>query len=131
IKVSDVNGNLTEKVWELVVNDEFGLKVYGNYPNPFKDFTIFSYFISSFVPDEFEIRIYTISGKLIKRIENDLNTINDSRGFGAKNVGYNELQWDGTDQNGVRVANGVYFALIYAKYQDKVKQEILKVAKLE
>jgi hypothetical protein len=130
LEMKDVNGNVTSREWDLVVDDEFDVHVYGNFPNPFSDETIFSYFVSPDVLDEFEIRIYTVSGKLIKRITDDGNTINDPRGFGARNVGYNELIWDGTDSGGFSVANGVYFALIRAKYQDQVQEQILKVAKL-
>ena len=43
---------------------------------------------------------------------------------------YFHRRWDGTDENNNEVANGVYFAMIRAKFQDKVKEEILKVAKL-
>jgi len=130
LELKDVNGNVTKRAWDLVVNEEFNVHIYGNFPNPFSERTIFSYFVSPDVLDEFEIRIYTVSGKLIKRITDDENTINDPRGFGARNVGYNELIWDGTDSGGFSVANGVYFALIRAKYQDQVQEQILKVAKL-
>lgn len=131
VQISDVNGNLSEKEWQLVVSDEFDVHVFGNYPNPFADYTVFSYFVTPDVLDEFEIRIFTVSGRLIKRLTDDENTVNDPRGFGARNVGYNELIWDGTDEGGTKVANGVYFALIRAKYQDETKEEILKVAKLK
>ena len=131
VRVGDVNGNYSEKEWELVVSDEFDVHVFGNYPNPFTDYTVFSYFVSGDVLDEFEIRIYTVSGRMIKRITGDENTANDPRGFGAKNLGYNELIWDGTDDDGVQVANGVYFALIRSKLNDETREEILKVAKLK
>lgn len=131
VQMSDVNGNVVNKEWELVVSDEYDVHIYGNYPNPFTNYTVFSYFVTREVLAEFEIRIYTVSGRLIKRITQDENTIHDTRGFGARNVGYNELMWDGTDESGVSVANGVYFALIRAKFQDdSEKEEILKVAKL-
>ena len=130
VQLSDVNGNSSVKEWELVVNDAFEVHIFGNYPNPFTDFTVFSYFVTGDVLDEFEIRIYTVSGRLIKRITEDENTVHDTRGFGAKNLGYNELMWDGTDGEGVKVANGVYFAFIRAKLGDETREEILKVAKL-
>jgi len=131
VQLSDVNGNSSVKEWQLVVNDQFDVHIFGNYPNPFTDFTVFSYFVTGDVLDEFEIRIYTVSGRLIKRIMEDENTIHDTRGFGAKNLGYNELMWDGTDREGVKVANGVYFAFIRAKLGDETREEILKVAKLK
>ena len=129
VEVKDVNGNISKKDYTLVVSEDFDVHVFGNYPNPFSDFTIFSYFVSPDVLDEFEIRIYTISGRLIRRIENDVNTINQP--FGARASGYNELMWDGKDEDGNEVANGVYFALLRAKYKGEIKETILKVAKLK
>ncbi len=129
VRVKDVNGNAREEEFELLVSDEFDIHVFGNYPNPFTDKTIFSYFITPDVLDEFEIRIYTISGRLIRRITEDVNTINQPNG--ARAPGYNELIWDGKDEQGNEVANGVYFALIRGKYQDQVKEKIIKVAKLK
>jgi len=58
-----------------------------------------------------------------------VNTINQPNG--ARAPGYNELIWDGRDEEGNEVANGVYFALIRGKYQDQVKEKIIKVAKLK
>jgi len=132
IGVKDVNGNSSSREFTLQVDDAFDLKVFGNYPNPFgdvTDYTIFSYYINAAnIIDDLEIRIFTVSGRLIKRIKTDINT--SSPGNDPRRVGYNELIWDGTDDNGDQVANGVYFALIRAKYDDKEKSEILKVAKL-
>lgn len=129
IEVKDVNGNVSQKAYTLQVDDEFDLHVYGNYPNPFSDVTIFSYYITGQeILDDLEIRIFTTSGRLVKRIKNDINT--STPGNDPKRVGYNELMWDGTDEDGNPVANGVYFALFRVKLEDKVKEEIIKVAKL-
>lgn len=130
IRVKDVNGNLANQEYTLKVDTDFDLHVFGNYPNPFSDFTIFSYYITSTeILDDFEIRIFTVSGRLIRVIKRDENTStpeNDPR-----RAGYNELMWDGTDEDGNEVANGVYFALIRAKFEGKEKEKILKVAKLK
>jgi len=53
--------------------------------------------------DEFTIRIYTISGKIVKEIyKQDLGTLR---------IGNNitDYYWDGTDNYGDQLANGVYF----------------------
>jgi hypothetical protein len=127
--VKDVNGNSSTKDFSLRVDDEFDLQVFGNYPNPFTDFTIFAYYLTSTdIIDDFEIRIFSVSGRLVRKLKNDLNTLtpeNDPR-----RIGYNELVWDGTDEDGNPVANGVYFALVRAKYQEEEREKILKVAKI-
>ena len=132
VKVQDVNGNNSDKEFELVVADGFDIHVYGNYPNPFKDQTIFSYYVVlNDDLDELEIRIYTVSGRLVRRIDSDINNrINDPDG-GARRQGYNELIWDGTDEKGYEVANGVYFAVIRGSYEGETIEKILKVAKLK
>ena len=130
IEVKDVNGNPSRENYTLQVSEEFDLHVYGNYPNPFSEQTIFSYFITNTgqIIDELEIRIFTVSGRLIKRINSDENT--RVPGNDPRLVGYNELIWDGRDESGNQVANGVYFAVVKARFEDKEKQQILKVAKL-
>jgi hypothetical protein len=131
VSVQDVNGNSSAKEFQLVVSDEFDIIVYGNYPNPFQDQTIFAYFVQLDDDlDEFEIRIYTVSGRLIRKIDSDINNgISDPDG-GARRKGYNELIWDGRDELGNEVANGVYFAVVKGNYQGESKEKTLKVAKL-
>ena len=127
----DVNGNRTTAEFELVVADGFDIIVYGNYPNPFSDQTIFSYFVNlNDDLDEFEIRIYTVSGRLIRRIDSDINNDPLDPDGGARRKGYNELIWDGTDKDGIEVANGVYFALLRGSYDGETLEKILKVVKL-
>ncbi|MCB0276874.1 MAG: hypothetical protein KDI06_18800, partial [Calditrichaeota bacterium] len=131
VEGEDVNGNKALGVFQLVVSDEFDLRVYGNYPNPFKDQTIFSYFVNlNDDLDEFEIRIYTVSGRLIRRIDSDINNPIGAIDGGARRKGYNELIWDGRDRRGNEVANGVYFAILRARYEDQVIEQTIKVAKL-
>ncbi len=130
IEATDVNGNTSRENFTLQVSNEFELHVFGNFPNPFTDETVFSYFISNTgqIIDDLEIRIFTVSGRLIRVIKNDPNT--SVPGNDPKLVGYNELVWNGRDESGNEVANGVYFALVRARFEDKEKQQILKVAKL-
>lgn len=74
-----------------------------NYPNPFSTSTRFAYILTgNELPEVFKIQIYTISGKAIKTI--DLVELGDMH-FG-KNI--TDYAWDGTDEFGNRLANGVY-----------------------
>lgn len=132
VETEDINGNAVKREFELTAAQQmFDVIVYGNYPNPFSDRTIFAYFVQvADELDDFEIRIYTVNGQLIRRINADINNAIDAPDGGAKRKGYNEIIWDGTDNNGNLVANGLYFAIIRAVYQGDTIEKILKVAKL-
>ncbi|MCK4359010.1 MAG: type IX secretion system sortase PorU [Candidatus Cloacimonetes bacterium] len=74
------------------------IKVYNvlNYPNPMKDFTHFTFHLDG--DAKVDIEIFTISGKLIKKIN-----------FPEGRAGFNQIYWDGTDNDGDYPASGVYF----------------------
>jgi len=69
-----------------------------NYPNPFSSDTYFTFKLTQ-IPDELKIKIFTVAGRLIKYF--NLNP--------AKlNYDFNRIHWDGRDQDGDLIANGVY-----------------------
>ena len=73
------------------------------YPNPFTTCARFMFTVTgNEVPDKMRISIYTITGRLVKQI--------DEVELGPIRVGNNlsEYCWDGTDDFGDRLANGVY-----------------------
>ena len=75
-----------------------------NYPNPFSTSTKFVFTITgNEVPQTFKIQIMTITGKVVKEITREE--------LGYIHIGRNitEYAWDGTDQYGGKLANGVYF----------------------
>jgi hypothetical protein len=80
-----------------------------NYPNPFSTSTRFVFTLTgSIVPQQMKIQIMTISGKVIKEVfSNELGNIH---------IGNNitDYAWDGTDQFGDRLANGLYFYRVTA-----------------
>ncbi|MCB9236183.1 MAG: hypothetical protein H6581_31330 [Bacteroidia bacterium] len=83
-----------------------------NYPNPFSTSTRFVYTLTGAkIPDQFDVHIYTITGKLVKVI--------DLLQEGGVHIGYNitDYSWDGRDEYGDLLANGVYIYKIVAKYQ--------------
>jgi len=111
------------EVPETVVNKKFIIKsnlqvddVY-NYPNPFSNETYFTFKLSQ-VPEKMKIKIYTLSGRLIKQIE----LINTE----LKND-FNRIYWDGLDEDGDLIANGVY---LYKLILEKNTEIIEKVGKL-
>jgi hypothetical protein len=73
-----------------------------NYPNPFTTSTRFVFTITGKVPDKIKIQILTITGKVVRVVTQDE--------LGPIRVGNNisRFAWDGTDQYGDRLGNGVY-----------------------
>jgi hypothetical protein len=81
-----------------------------NYPNPFSTSTRFVFNLTgSEVPDIFNIQIMTITGKIVKTIMRDE--------LGPLHVGRNitEYAWDGKDDFGDKLANGVYLYKVQTK----------------
>jgi hypothetical protein len=77
-----------------------------NYPNPFSDVTGFYYHLSQDA-DRVEIKIFTLAGRLIRHIP-----LASSR---AGTDYSTPPTWDGKDQEGDKVANGVYIYKIIAE----------------
>ena len=74
-----------------------------NYPNPFTTSTAFVFTVTgSEVPQNLRIQILTITGKVVREITKEE--------LGPIHIGRNitEYKWDGTDQYGQKLANGVY-----------------------
>jgi len=81
-----------------------------NYPNPFTTSTRFVFTLTgSKIPDVLTIQIMTISGKVVREITKDE--------LGPVRIGRNITQyaWDGKDQFGDRLANGVYLYRVIAR----------------
>lgn len=81
-----------------------------NYPNPFSTSTRFVFELTgSEIPDQMQIDIFTISGKLVKTVFLDE--------LGSIRIGKNisEYAWNGKDMYGDQLANGVYFYQVKAK----------------
>ncbi len=74
-----------------------------NYPNPFSTKTQFVFTLSgSEIPEVFTIQIMTISGKVVREItRSELGNLRIGRNI-------TEFAWDGKDEYGDKLANGVY-----------------------
>ena len=80
------------------------------YPNPATTNVKFVFTLTgSAPPDQLLIRIMTVSGRVVKEITKDE--------FGPIKIGQNisEYSWDGTDNYGDRLANGVYLYQVLTK----------------
>lgn len=85
-----------------------------NYPNPFSTSTAFVFTITgSEVPQNIRIQILTITGKIVREI-----TMNE---LGPLHIGRNitEFKWNGTDQYGQKIGNGVYLYRVITSLDGK------------
>ena len=124
--VKDSSGNpfnSSQMVYRFnVFNNPDLLQVY-NYPNPFKDKTDFTFEVRGVIPpEELKIKIFTVAGRLIKEIVLPGSSLQ---------IGFNRIPWDGLDQDGDEIANGVYFYKIISKHGNEVKTVTQKLAKLK
>ena len=74
-----------------------------NYPNPFSTSTRFVFTVTgNEVPDDIIIQIMTVTGRVVREITEDQ--------LGPIHIGRNmsEYAWDGKDEFGDPLANGVY-----------------------
>lgn len=95
-------GNLEYRVQFTVYNTPMISNMF-NYPNPFTTSTAFVFTLTgSIVPQNIKIQILTITGKIVREITKEE--------LGPINIGRNitDYKWDGTDQFGQKLANGVY-----------------------
>ncbi|TMI95834.1 MAG: hypothetical protein E6H06_05920 [Bacteroidetes bacterium] len=85
-----------------------------NYPNPFTTSTAFVFTLTgSDVPQNIKIEILTITGKIVREITKDE--------LGPLHIGRNitEFKWDGTDQYGQKLANGIYLYRVVTNLNGK------------
>lgn len=81
-----------------------------NYPNPFSTSTRFVFTLTgNEVPDQVLIQIMTVTGKVVREIDADE--------LGPIHIGNNitEFAWDGKDEFGDQLANGVYLYRVKMK----------------
>ncbi len=80
------------------------------YPNPFSTSTRFVFTLTgSVIPDQIKIQIMTVTGRVIREITQDE--------IGPLKIGNNitEYAWDGRDEFGDQLANGVYLYKVFIR----------------
>ncbi|MFM9052896.1 MAG: transporter, partial [Bacteroidota bacterium] len=85
-----------------------------NYPNPFSTSTRFVFTLTgNEVPTDMKIQIMTVSGKIVREIT--------SKELGDIHIGRNitEYAWDGKDEFGDRLANGLYLYRVITRMGDR------------
>ncbi len=112
IKIWDVNNNSSSaKVdFEVVSKTAPELDHVYNYPNPFTTHTSFMFEHNQSCNNlDVQIQVYTISGKLVKSIQQQIPT----QGFRSEGI-----SWDGKDEFGDQLAKGVYVYRLKVKNTD-------------
>jgi hypothetical protein len=125
IKAKDKSGNKASDIAYRVAFTVISKPMISNilnYPNPFSTSTAFVFTITgSTVPQNVRIQILTVTGKIVREI-----TTNE---LGPLRIGRNitEFKWDGTDQYGQKLGNGVYLYRVITsldgKAMDKYKAQ--------
>ncbi|HTO17030.1 MAG TPA: C25 family cysteine peptidase [Edaphocola sp.] len=92
-----------------------------NYPNPFSTSTQFLFTLTgSEIPSQFKIQIISVTGKVVKEITKaELGNIHIGRNISS-------YKWDGTDQYGQLLGNGVYLYRVITtnKNGDAIEKKI-------
>jgi hypothetical protein len=116
VQGKDVTGNLSGKnayqITFKVINETTVSNFYP-YPNPFSTNTRFVFTLTGDIPEQIRIQIMTITGKVVKTLYKE--------DLGALRIGTNmtEYAWDGTDEFGDKLANGVYLYKVDIRSQGK------------
>jgi|GEM_PF-1174563 len=123
------------------VSADFDLIAHGAYPNPFTDKTFIAYQVINPIQeaDAFELKIYTVSGRLIATCREPgpralgvfptgsqvADGIGQLRGSGD-----HALIWTGKDDGGNEVANGVYYGKLRITSRGRALEKIIKIVRL-
>jgi len=83
----------------LIANNSNTLPILENYPNPFSAETTITFYVEPNVSAT--LKVYDIWGREVKVL------VNKVKSKGAHNV-----KWDGTDFNGKKVSNGIYYCVL-------------------
>ncbi|MDQ3193508.1 MAG: C25 family cysteine peptidase [Bacteroidota bacterium] len=111
--------NFDSTEYDVFVSNELLVKDFYNYPNPTKGETNFIFnLMGSEVPFKCLIKIYTVSGRLIKEINS------------TPVLGYNQIAWDGRDSDGDLIANGTYLYKFVAEDNTRSETAIQKLVML-
>ncbi len=93
-----------------------------NYPNPFDENTYFCFNLTgSAIPSIAKIFIYSVSGRKLKELIIPTPDIQ---------IGFNRIEWDGKDNDGNILANGVYLYKIQTETDKLIQSSVQKLVKL-
>ena len=117
VLATDVSENRAEsQIYHFRLEEPVSITHLLNVPNPIRTNTVFTYNLVQ-APDQVTVKIYTVSGRLIRTIED-----------ASARRGYNETDWDARDEHGERLANGVYFYKVIVKTDEHKIEKIGRLA---
>ena len=111
-----VNGNLGEILTSInkdkpkFISRQFQL--FQNYPNPFNPSTVIEFQLTS--TTEVELTIYNLLGQEITKLISEKLL-----------PGKHTVEWDGSEDSGIKVTSGVYYYRLKANDQTKTRKMLL------
>jgi hypothetical protein len=116
----DKDNNRDTLVHNVYISYDFNVRNLYNYPNPTRGETHFTFdLFAPEPPQKCIIKIYTVTGRLIKEISS------------SGKVGFNAIYWDGKDSDGEHIANGIYLYKLILEGNSKTETAIQKLAVLK
>jgi hypothetical protein len=85
-----------------------------NYPNPFNPVTRIQVGVPANYSGDIHLRVYNVRGQLVKTLFS-----------GRKEAGFHTFTWDGTNNHGISVSSGVYFANFMAGRTQMTRKMIM------
>ena len=105
--------NVGEELWmntSAALPEGYALEQ--NYPNPFNPTTTIKFGLPE--ASQVTLKVFNPRGQLVRTLVS-----------GNMSAGYHQIQWDATNESGVKVGSGMYFYQIQAKDFQEVKKMLL------
>ncbi len=113
------NQTVAQAAFILEDNQTLYLERVVNFPNPFATSTLFTFQTNRDGADAV-VKIYTINGRLIREIDGAFTQ-----------TGFNKIEWNGLDDDGNTIANGVYLYKIILTDGKQKSEKVEKLVKVE
>jgi hypothetical protein len=118
VSASDFYGNESSDILGFLASAGLEVAQVMPHPSPFTDETHFTYLLSQDADDVF-VDVYTVSGALVTRIADAPSA-----------QGFNSVPWNGRDQDGDSIANGVYLYRLKARANGRTVTTLGTVVKM-